>query len=120
MSQAFFAQSLGLFWVDTRGVIFHPDRSTENNFWNCKKVDDTVLVKKSIVSLLAKDLDKYMEDKIARKICYYLIGERDRRHFLPDVIKLLAVGDQTETSKKPRETKEKIFHYVTVMGITIT
>jgi len=68
-------------------------------------VDDTVLVKKSIVSLLAKDLDKYMEDKIARKICYYLIGERDRRHFLPDVIKLLAVGDQTETSKKPRETK---------------
>ena len=50
-----------------------------------------------------------MEDKIARKICYYLIGERDRRHFLPDVIKLLAVGDQTETSKKPRETKELVF-----------
>ena len=67
-----------------------------------------LLVKKSIVSLLAKDLDKYMDDKIARKICYYLIGERDRRHFLPDVIKLLAIGDQTDTSKKPRETKELI------------
>lgn len=68
-------------------------------------VDDTVLVKKSIVSLVAKDLDKYMDDKIARKVIYYIIGERDRRHFLPDVIKLLAVGDETETSKKPRETK---------------
>ena len=71
-------------------------------------------MKKSIVSLLAKDLDKYMEDKIARKICYYLIGERDRRHFLPDVIKLLAVGDQTETSKKPRETKDWFYNFMCI------
>ena len=44
---------------------------------------------------------------MARKIFWYILSPRDRRAFLPDQIKLLEVGDETTTSKKPRQVKHE-------------
>lgn len=68
-------------------------------------VDDTVLVKKMLISPLCKELDELMENKVARKTIWYILNARDPRAFLPDVTKLLEVGDQSQTYKKPRTVK---------------
>ena len=70
-----------------------------------KIVDDTVTVKKSLVSNLIKSMDTVMSDRFARKVFWYIVADRDRRAFLPDVIKFLEVGDASQTSKKPRQVK---------------
>lgn len=70
-------------------------------------VDDTVLVRKQLILPLCKDIDKLISDPVARKIFWYILSPRDRRAFLPDQIKLLEVGDETTTSKKPRQVKHE-------------
>ena len=47
----------------------------------------------------------YFETSFFIKVFWYLTAGRDRRFLLPDVIKLLEVGDSTTTSKKPRDVK---------------
>ena len=44
---------------------------------------------------------------MARKIYWYILSPRDRKAFLPDQIKLLEIGDETLTSKKPRQVKHE-------------
>jgi len=74
-------------------------------FGTIDAVDDTVAVKKSIISGLLKNMDTLMNDKYAKKVFWYLTAGRDRGFLLPDVIKLLEVGDCSATTKKPREVK---------------
>lgn len=74
-------------------------------FGTIDAVDDTVAVKKSLISGLLKDLDSLMDDKYAKKVFWYLTAGRDRRFLLPDVIKLLEIGDSSTTTKKPRDVK---------------
>ena len=66
-------------------------------------VDDTVLVKKQLVAPICKELDELMSNKVARKVISYILSPRDRKNLLPDVIKLLEVGDKSVTCKKPRD-----------------
>jgi len=68
-------------------------------------VDDTVLVKKMLISPICKEMDELMKDKCARKVIWYILNDRDPRAFLPDVVKLLEIGDQSVTCKKPRHVK---------------
>ena len=72
-------------------------------------VDDTVLVKKMLVSPLCKELDELMKDKAARKVVWYMLNARDTKNLLPDVISLLEVGDKSVTCKKPRDVSRIFF-----------
>ena len=57
-------------------------------FGTIDAVDDTVAVKKSIISGLLKNMDTLMNDKYAKKVFWYLTAGRDRGFLLPDVIKV--------------------------------
>ena len=74
-------------------------------------VDDTVLVKKMLVSPLCKELDELMKDKAARKVVWYMLNARDTKNLFPDVISLLEVGDKSVTCKKPRDVSRIFFRY---------
>jgi len=50
-------------------------------------------------------IDTLMKEKPARKVIWYILNARDPKTFLPDVVKLLEVGDQSMTCKKPRHVK---------------
>ena len=70
-------------------------------------VDDTVLVRKMLISPILKELDVLMEQKPARKVIWYVLNGRDPKTFLPDVVRLLEVGDESVTCKKPRDVSEQ-------------
>ncbi|XP_062509333.1 pumilio homolog 3-like isoform X2 [Corticium candelabrum] len=63
-------------------------------------MDDTVLVKKTVISEIAACVDDLVKDVVGRKVLHYLLCPRDRRFFHPDVIGILQRGDSNAHSKK--------------------
>jgi hypothetical protein len=56
-------------------------------------VDDTVLVRKSIVAPLCEEIDKVSADKFGAKVLLYALCPRSSKYCAPDVIALLKQGD---------------------------
>ncbi|KZC10744.1 PREDICTED: protein penguin [Dufourea novaeangliae] len=70
-------------------------------------VDDTVLVKKIILSEIQKDLTEIALNEHGKNVILYLVARRSPRYFHPSTITYLQQGDKNETSKKPADIKEK-------------
>ncbi|XP_015512162.1 protein penguin [Neodiprion lecontei] len=70
-------------------------------------IDDTVLVKKMILTELLNDLTEIASNEYGRCVILYLVARRDSHYFHPKVIEQLKKGDANETSKKPPEIRAK-------------
>ncbi|XP_053994995.1 protein penguin [Hylaeus volcanicus] len=70
-------------------------------------VDDTVLLKKIILSEILKDLIDIASNVHGRHVVLYLVARRNLSYFNPIIIEYLRQGDCNETSKKPAEVREK-------------
>uniref|UniRef100_A0A672JSB4 PUM-HD domain-containing protein n=1 Tax=Salarias fasciatus TaxID=181472 RepID=A0A672JSB4_SALFA len=66
-------------------------------------VDDTKLVKQAILS----SLDEVMGNKYGKKVMLYLLSPRDPAHLLPEIIKVLEMGDGNAHSKKDTALRRK-------------
>lgn len=65
-------------------------------------VDDTVLVQKSVLQPMFKDLSALVNDKFGRRPILYLLAGRSHKYFIPQIIKYLEENDKIRalTSKK--------------------
>ncbi|XP_076618730.1 pumilio and CPL domain-containing protein penguin [Colletes latitarsis] len=70
-------------------------------------VDDTVLVKKIILSEIQKDVTDIALNEYGKHVILYLIARRNSFYFPPSIVKYLQQGDNNETSKKPANIREK-------------
>lgn len=70
-------------------------------------VDDTVLIKKIILSEILKDLTEILLNVHGKNVILYLVARRDSHYFPPSVIECLNPGDNNEVSKKPSHVREK-------------
>ncbi|XP_033335264.2 pumilio and CPL domain-containing protein penguin [Megalopta genalis] len=70
-------------------------------------VDDTILVKKIILSEVQKDLTEIALNEHGKHIILYLVARRSPRYFHPNLIKFLQQGDHNKASKKLPDTREK-------------
>ncbi|XP_076278497.1 pumilio and CPL domain-containing protein penguin [Lasioglossum baleicum] len=70
-------------------------------------VDDTVLVKKIILSEIQKDLTDMIQNEHGKHVILYLVARRSPRYFHPNIISYLEQGDQNEASKKLPDVREK-------------
>lgn len=68
-------------------------------------VDDTVLVNKVIVSELANEMKKLIEDDWGEKVVHYLVHPRDGRGIDKSEISFLAEGDSNPHSKKTQKDR---------------
>ncbi|XP_011307487.1 pumilio domain-containing protein KIAA0020 [Fopius arisanus] len=75
-------------------------------------VDDTVLLKKILISELIVDLKDIASSEFGKKVILYLVARRDTHHFHPQLIDQLKEGDGNAISKKPQEIREKELHEV--------
>lgn len=70
-------------------------------------IDDTVLVKKSILSELQNDLTEITLNEYGRYVVLYLVARRDPHYFHPKVVEQLKLGNDNATSKKPSDVRAK-------------
>lgn len=70
-------------------------------------MDDTVLVKKIVLTELQKDLVDIALNEYGRHIILYLVARRDSHYFSPNSVEYLRQGDSNSTSKKPADVREK-------------
>lgn len=70
-------------------------------------VDDTVLVRKIILSEILKDLTEVVLNEYGKHVILYLVARRDPHYFPPSMVECLREGDNNETSKKPADVREK-------------
>lgn len=63
-------------------------------------VDDTVIVKKIILSEMIATLEELCDDPFGRRVLLYLLAPRSQTHFSPQFISVLSVGDGNAHSKK--------------------
>lgn len=63
-------------------------------------VDDTVLVKKTILSELVESLEFIVLNPHGRRVVEYLLSPRNSKTFHPIIVDLLKTGDANTTSKK--------------------
>lgn len=70
-------------------------------------VDDTVLLKKIILSEMLKNLTDIVQNEHGKHVISYLVARRSPRYFHPSIISYLKQGDQNETSKKLPDVREK-------------
>jgi len=63
-------------------------------------VDDTVLVKKSILSELIESLEFIVINPHGRRVVEYLLSPRNSKTFHPLIVDVLKIGDANTTSKK--------------------
>ncbi|XP_071439102.1 pumilio homolog 3 [Hetaerina americana] len=68
-------------------------------------VDDTVLVKKALISELLDDVLNIAKDKYGRRVILYLVAPRDPSYFHPDVVEILKSGDNNTYSKKAADVR---------------
>uniref|UniRef100_A0A1I7TS61 PUM-HD domain-containing protein n=1 Tax=Caenorhabditis tropicalis TaxID=1561998 RepID=A0A1I7TS61_9PELO len=68
-------------------------------------IDDTVLLNKVIVSELANDMKKLIEDEWGEKVIHYLVHPRDGRGIDKREIAFLAEGDSNPHSKKEKKDR---------------
>ncbi|CAL8326692.1 unnamed protein product [Boreogadus saida] len=70
-------------------------------------VDDTKLIKQTVLAELLTSLDEVIRNKYGKKVLLYLLKPRDPDHILPESIKFLEKGDSNAHSKKEPETRKK-------------
>lgn len=90
-------------------------------------VDDTVLIKKAILSVstpllsscivafiksdllqeVREHLSELCENQFGRRVVLYLLSPRSPRHFHPQFVALLSPGDANTVSKKPAATRRR-------------
>ncbi|EFN79580.1 protein penguin [Harpegnathos saltator] len=70
-------------------------------------MDDTVMIKKIILTELQKDLTDIALNEYGRRVILYLVARRDSHYFPPNVVEYLRQGDNNSTSKKPVDVREK-------------
>ena len=63
-------------------------------------VDDTVLVRKVILSEIIADLEDICDDPFGKRVLLYLLAPRCPAHFSPQFIAILNAGDGNPHSKK--------------------
>lgn len=63
-------------------------------------VDDTVMVKKVIISEMVTSLEELCDDPFGRRVLLYLLAPRCPTHFSPQFTALLSAGDGNAHSKK--------------------
>ena len=68
-------------------------------------VDDTVLVKKVILSEVLADMGDLCNDPFARRVLLYLLAPRSPTHFSPQFISVLSAGDGNVHSKKNQKVR---------------
>lgn len=68
-------------------------------------VDDTKMVKNIVLEEMLKSLHEVVENQYGRKVLLYLLSPRDPLHFHPDVVRVLAEGDHSLTSKKDKGSR---------------
>jgi len=69
-------------------------------------VDDTVAVRKAILSEMIPHLLELMRNQYGRKVLLYLLSPRNKKYFVPQYINILEAGDENETSKKDSTTRQ--------------
>ncbi|XP_043463410.1 protein penguin [Leptopilina heterotoma] len=70
-------------------------------------VDDTVLLKKIILTEILNNANEIILNEYGRKVILYLVAHRDSHYFHPAMIELLKKENENSASKKPIELKEK-------------
>ena len=70
-------------------------------------VDDTVVLKKIILSEILSNLKEIVHHEYGRKVVLYLVARRDTHYFHPALVEFLKKGDGNANSKKPAEVREK-------------
>lgn len=70
-------------------------------------VDDTVLIRKIILSEILNDLTDIALNDNGKHVILYLIARRNSHYFPPDIVKYLEQGDSNAASKKPADIREK-------------
>ena len=68
-------------------------------------VDDTVFVKKVILSEILANLEDLCGDPFARRVLLYLLAPRSPTHFSPQFISVLSAGDENAHSKKDQNLR---------------
>ncbi len=68
-------------------------------------VDDTVLVKKIILSELLANMADLCSDPFGRRVLLYLLAPRSPAHFSPQFVALLSAGDGNTHSKKDQSVR---------------
>ena len=63
-------------------------------------VDDTVMVRKVILSEMIAELEDICDDPFGRRVLLYLLAPRCSAHFSPQFIAILSAGDGNAHSKK--------------------
>lgn len=69
-------------------------------------IDDTVFVKKTLLSEILSKIGEILKDQYGRKVIIYLLSARDKRFFTPKCITLLEQGDGNAFSKKDATTRQ--------------
>uniref|UniRef100_A0A3B4BD91 PUM-HD domain-containing protein n=1 Tax=Periophthalmus magnuspinnatus TaxID=409849 RepID=A0A3B4BD91_9GOBI len=70
-------------------------------------VDDTKLVKQTVLSELLSSLSEVLGNKYGKKVMAYLLNRRDPAHLLPETIQLLQMGDGNQHSKKDANIRRR-------------
>jgi len=70
-------------------------------------VDDTVLIKKTIIPEILNNMDKIAMDEYGRKVILSLVAWRDTSYFHPQDIKLLKRGNSIKECKKDDDLRTK-------------
>ncbi|XP_077479379.1 pumilio homolog 3 [Stigmatopora argus] len=70
-------------------------------------VDDTKLVKQTVLAELLSSLEEVISNKYGKKVLLYLLSPRDPAHLLPEIIKVLERGDGNAHSKKDAALRRK-------------
>ncbi|CAL7951978.1 unnamed protein product [Xylocopa violacea] len=70
-------------------------------------VDDTVLVKKIVLSEIQNHLTDIALNDYGKHVILYLIARRNSHYFAPNVVKYLEQGDNNATSKKSADVRAK-------------
>ena len=68
-------------------------------------VDDTVLVKKVILSELLANMADLCSDPFGRRVLLYLLAPRSPTHFSPQFVSLISAGDGNAHSKKDQSVR---------------
>ncbi|KAM4532913.1 pumilio homolog 3 [Fundulus diaphanus] len=70
-------------------------------------VDDTKLVKQTVLSEILSSLPEVIGNKHGKKVLLYLLSPRDPAHMLPEIVKELEQGDGNAHSKKDMATRRQ-------------
>lgn len=70
-------------------------------------VDDTVIMKKIILSELQKDLVDIALNEYGKHVILYLVARRNSHYFPPSIVQYLSQGDNNLISKKSADVREK-------------